>query len=137
MTSARGAVETVGEPPVGQQQHRIGPRGGHRIVRPHHDDGLALFGGQRAAEASRTWREVWLSRAPVGFLSAKITAGWAIMARGRWPLACCWPPESSTGRCLARSARLDRGERGGDLGRPVDAAAGETQRQRGILRRGQ
>ena len=74
------------------------------------------------------------SRLPVGS-SAKMISGRLASARAT-ATRCCWPPESSEGRCLTRLPRptvsITRFE-------PVRVglAAGEHQRQRDVLQRGQ
>ena len=72
------------------------------------------------------------SRLPVGS-SANITLGRETSARAT-ATRCCWPPESSDGRCVRRSLRptvLDQ------LVQPcrVGLAAGELERQRDVLGR--
>jgi hypothetical protein len=57
----------------------------------------------RARSSRSTSREVPVSSAPVGS-SANSTRGPVTSARAI-ATRCCWPPDSSLGRCLARSAR--------------------------------
>ena len=57
-------------------------------------------------KSARIALPVRVSSAPVGS-SAKITSGWATSARAI-ATRCCWPPESSPGLCVIRSARPTR-----------------------------
>ena len=57
----------------------------------------------RARSSRSTSREVPVSSAPVGS-SANSTCGLVTSARAI-ATRCCWPPDSSLGRCRARSAR--------------------------------
>ena len=73
---------------------------------------------------------VRLSRLPVGS-SAKISCGLDARARAT-ATRCCWPPESSLGRCFRRSPRPTRLDDGAD---PllVRLGAGERHRQGDVL----
>ena len=73
--------------------------------------------------------EVVESRLPVGS-SAKITAGSEASARAT-ATRCCWPPESSDGRCVRRSASATASSSWST--RPSVTAAGERQRQAHVL----
>ena len=74
------------------------------------------------------------SRFPVGS-SAKMISGRLASARAT-ATRCCWPPDSSFGRCFKRSARPTVVD---DVVEPslVGLAAGELHRQRDVLDRGQ
>ena len=73
---------------------------------------------------------VRLSRLPVGS-SAKISVGIDAIARAT-ATRCCWPPESSLGRCFRRSVEADDVDH---RAQPllVGLGAGERHRQRDVL----
>ena len=87
---------------VGEEHHTVGVRRRDRVVGDHHD-GLAEVAHRLAHEAAGSRRPTLESRLPVGS-SAKITSGLLTRARAT-ATRCCWPPESSLGRWLTRSAR--------------------------------
>ena len=74
------------------------------------------------------------SRLPVGS-SANITLGRETSARAT-ATRCCWPPESSDGRCVSRSASPTVSISSASHCR-VGLAAGELERQRDVLGRRQ
>ena len=84
--------------------------------------------------SSRTSRGGLVSSAPVGS-SAKITAGRATSARAI-ATRCCWPPDSSPGRCLRLSAEPDAVQDLRDRG-AVDPSAVELLGQGHVLPSGQ
>ena len=74
------------------------------------------------------------SRLPVGS-SANTTAGRAISARAI-ATRCCWPPDSSAGRCVRRSPRPTASTTVSNHSSSI-GGAGERQRERDVLPRGQ
>ena len=72
------------------------------------------------------------SRLPVGS-SAKMISGWLASARAT-ATRCCWPPESSLGRCWSRSLQTDGVDH---LVEPllVGLATGQRHRQGDVLQR--
>ena len=84
--------------------------------------------------SSSTSRDEPESRLPVGS-SAKMTAGRETSARAT-ATRCCWPPESSDGRCVEPVAQPDGVDQ---LVDPllVGLAAGDRQRQQDVLLRGE
>ena len=80
------------------------------------------------SKISRISRPVFVSRLPVGS-SARMREGWLTMARAI-AARCRWPPESSDGRCFARSRRPTSVERREGLLLPLGAGdAGVEERQ--------
>ena len=128
-----GPVELVDHPAVGEEQHPVGVRRRERVVGDHHDR-LAVPVHRRAQQPQHLPRRTprpgrrWARRrtAPPG----RVTSARAIATR------CCWPPDSSLGRCPARSARPTSASIAATspARRP---AAGQAQRQRHVLRGGQ
>ena len=87
-----------------------------------------------ARKSSRISPPVFESRLPVGS-SANTTVGWETSARAI-ATRCCWPPDSSDGRCRRRSVRPTRSSRFSKNDR-VGLLAGDRQRQRHVLLGGQ
>ena len=101
-SSAAGSGSSCTSRPSQQEHHAVGVRGRVGVVGDHHDRlvELAAPTGAGTRRISVLERE---SRLPVGS-SAKITSGLASSARAH-ATRCCWPPDSSLGRWVSRSAR--------------------------------
>ena len=99
------------------------------VVRDHHRR-LAASSCTAWRRSSRISPPVFESRLPVGS-SANTTVGFDTSARAI-ATRCCWPPESSDGRCERRSFEADRADQ---LLEPrlVGLLARDRQRQRDVL----
>ena len=91
----------MADAPVAQHHEAVADRCGVSVMRDH-DDGLPelVHGVTQSRSTSSLDFE---SRLPVGS-SANTTAGRVTSARAI-ATRCCWPPESSEGRCVRRSVR--------------------------------
>ena len=95
-----GARLGADELPVGEEHDAVGDRRRRGVVGDH-DDRLAEL-VDRAAQKRQDLAAATSSRGcPVGS-SAKTTAGRVTSARAT-ATRCCWPPDSSAGRCVRRS----------------------------------
>ena len=123
----------VHDPPVGEEHHAVGATRRGRLVRDHHD-GLAELVRGTPHEGQELDADDCESSWPVGS-SAKTISGRETSARAA-ATRCCWPPESSVGRCLSRVAQMKRVD---DLLHPVafGLAPRDVQRQPDVLERGQ
>ena len=106
----------------------VGRGGGVVVVRDHHGR-LAEHDGGVAQELEHLVAGLE-SRLPVGS-SANSTVGSDTSARAT-ATRCCWPPDSSDGRWLVRSASPTRSTTA-SYQSCVDLAAGELQRQEDVL----
>ena len=121
------------DPPVRHDHRGVGEPGRGRVVGDHHDRLAEVIAAPRAGTpaprarcASRGCRSARRrTRSAAGLASARATA-----------TRCCWPPESSAGRCPSRSASPVRSitvaSQSGS-----GARAGQRHRQRDVLPRGQ
>ena len=118
--------------PSARKTTRVGVARGDGVVGDHHD-GLAEVAHRVAHERRGSRRRRRESRLPVGS-SAKMISGRLARARAT-ATRCCWPPDSSDGRCASRSREADGVD---DRVEPllVGLAAGEVDRQRDVLERG-
>ena len=89
--------------PSARNSDAVGDRRGGGVVGDHHDR-LAVARRPSRAAARGSPRSVLESRLPVGS-SANSTVGLRDERAARSATRCCWPPESSAGRCVRRSAR--------------------------------
>ncbi len=122
----------------GRPRRRAAPRSGRR-PRPPAASWVTMI--TVCSNSSTAWRsrpstssEECESRLPVGS-SANSTAGRCTSARAT-ATRCCWPPESSDGRCVSRSRRPTVSISLSNQAL-VGLAAGERQRQHDVLLGGQ
>ena len=119
--------------PSARNSDAVGDRGGVRVVGDH-DRRLAVARRPSRAAASRISPLVVESRLPVGS-SANMTVGCETSARAI-ATRCCWPPESSDGRCVRRSPRPTLAISSSTQA-VVGLAAGEREREEDVLLRRQ
>ena len=129
----RGGRASLTIRPSARKRTRSAIAAARGVVGDHHGR-LAVARRRTPRSSSRISPLVRESRLPVGS-SAKRTVGRETSARAI-ATRCCWPPESSAGRCLRRSARPTVVEQLVEP-RPVGLAAGDRQRQEDVLLGGQ
>ena len=113
MMSAAGFGMSRDDPPVGEEEHPVGGRGG--VVSWVTMTVVCCRIVDRLPKQRQDLAAGVVSRLPVGS-SAKITVGRETSARAI-ATRCCWPPESSAGRCLRRSLSADPVDHPVDPGR--------------------
>ena len=102
-----GRPEVADDVAVGEEQHAVGDRRGVRVVGDHH--GRLAERVDRVAQQRRGSRRWWSSRGCRWARRRTSRDGRETSARAT-ATRCCWPPESSEGRCLRRSREADAGD---------------------------